>query len=106
MIQLKKIGLPICLILMLCITACNRQPCYECYGYMGTLQVSKMNDTFSISENSRSDLNAAITQYVSTGYTIDSIYGNFYIRAHPNYETNCGPNFTAPPQFDSCIYLK
>jgi hypothetical protein len=88
-------------VLLINITGCKAR-CYECYSFFGYVGVSKNGDTiYSTAVGSSTMLRDTINYYVSLGYKVDTVIGNY---GYDNLASGCDQ--LSPTKYDSCVRLK
>jgi len=104
LIRMKNIKLTVLVgitVLLINITGCKAR-CYECYSFFGYVGVSKNGDTiYSTAVGSSTMLRDTINYYVSLGYKVDTVIGNY---GYDNLASGCDQ--LSPTKYDSCVRLK
>ena len=86
-------------------SACNREHCYQCYGYRGGCLAIKNTDTLGFGVIvSRAQMQDSMNLYHSLGYKIDTEYNGTF----PDGTPCVGPNMPFPwaESPDSCVLIK
>ena len=106
---LKKAALLVEVSLVISITSCNRERCYQCYNYVGYFLAIKNSDTLEFGIYlSRAQTQDSMNLYSSLGYRIDTFSNSI----HPD-PTNGAPICVGPGNDwpttqipDSCVLIK
>ena len=104
LIRMRNIKLTVLVgisVLLINITGCKAR-CYECYSFFGYVGVSKNGDTiYSTAVGSSTMLRDTINYYVSLGYKVDTVIGNY---GYDNLASGCDQ--LSPTKYDSCVRSK